>query len=877
MKKILGIIFITVMLLQMASITVFAVNVNSPAPTVNPEFLKPNVIPKFPIVTITPKFQEPTITLEFPRFIINPEFFKPNIVPEFPTVAVTPELPELTENKELPTFSVMPEFPEFVINPEFFEPNINLEFLNFIVTPDFPEPIVVPEFPTVAVTPGINNVNLPKKDSEFSSGEIVVKFKNGVENTEISEINSKYGLSVVSSSNFAGFQRLMIPQGKTVSEMVDIYNKNPNVEYAEPNYIADACMVPNDPYYIYQWNLHGLAEGGISMEPAWNIATGSGVVVAIIDTGIRVGSDLSGTSFVPGYDFVNNDNDPTDDNGHGTHVAGTVAQRTNNNQGAAGVAFNACLMPVKVLDKYGSGYYSDIADGIYFAVDNGADIISMSLGGSSGSQTLKNACEYAYDNGVTVIAAAGNSGQNGVLYPAGYNDYVIAVGATQYDKTKAPYSNYGSSLDVVAPGGNTDLDQNGDGYSDGILQQTFSGNHWGYYYYEGTSMATPHVSGVAALLYSKGVTSPDEIRNVLQSTAVDLGSSGWDMYYGYGLINAYAALQYISGDNPPSVSITQPANGATVAGPVNIQASASDDHQVVKVDFYVDNSYIGTDFSESYSWPWDSTSVGDGSHTITAKATDNASQSSSNTVSVTVDNINDPPVANAGLDKNAYVGNIVSFDGSGSHDTDGTIVSWYWDFGDGANAYGVSVNHAYTTVETYTVTLTVTDNDGATNTDTATVIVKIAPTKVVEFYDSFEVSEWNGLWVEDSQNAWARSTQRATNGSHSAEVDGPATDATLTLAHAIDLSGKSSATLNYSWFIERTWNTGEYIALDVYDGTWHEVSRLRGNVDQENAWNYKTIDLTPYMTNNFKIRFRAKVSHSIDDGNIDNVKIVSVL
>lgn len=869
----------------MASITVFAVNVNFPTPTVNPEFLTPDLFSEFPTVAITPELQEPTITLDFPEFVINPEFFEPNInlenfepniIPEFPTVAVTPELPESTENIDFPTFSVMPEFPEFTINPEFFEPNINLEFLNFIITSDFPEPLVVPEFPTVAVTPEINNVNLPNRDSEFVSGEIVVKFKNGVENTEISKINSKNGLSIVSTSNFAGFQRLKIPQGKTVSEIVDIYKNNPNVEYAEPNYIADACMVPNDQYYINQWNLHGLSEGGISMEPAWDIATGSGVTVAIIDTGIRVGSDLSGTCFVSGYDFVNNDNDPTDDNGHGTHVAGTVAQRTNNNQGVAGVAFNACLMPVKVLDRYGSGSYADIADGIYFAVDHGANIISMSLGGSSYSYALENALAYAYNHGVTCFAAAGNGGKNGLLYPAAYDAYVIAVGATQFDKTRAPYSNYGSSLDVVAPGGNTDLDQNGDGYEDGILQQTFSGNHWGYYFYEGTSMATPHVSGVAALLYSKGVTSPDEIRNVLQSTAVDLGSSGWDMYYGYGLINAYAALQSISGDYPPSVSITQPTDGAIVAGPVNIQASASDDFEVVKVDFYVDNSYIGTDSSEPYSWPWDSTSVGDGSHSITATAIDNASQPSSDTVSITVDNINDPPVANAGLDKNAYVGNIVSFDGSASHDIDGTIVSYHWQFGDGADAYGISVTHAYSAVGSYSVTLTVTDNDGATGTDTSIITVDEEPLKVVEFYDSFEVSEWNGLWVEDSQNAWFRSTQRATNGSHSAEVDGRATDATLTLAHAIDLSGKSSATLNYSWFIERTWITGEYIALDVYDGTWHEVSRLRGNVDQENVWNYKTIDLTPYMTNNFKIRFRAKVSHSIDDGNIDNVKIVSI-
>ena len=361
---------------------------------------------------------------------------------------------------------------------------------------------------------------------EFVSDEIIVKFKGDIQS----------------------FRVLKISEGK-VEEKVKEYQQRGDVIYAEPNYIAYAQMVPNDPYYIYQWHLDNSVYGGIQMEKAWDISSGSGVTVAVIDTGIRKGTDLAKTCFVSGYDFVNNDSDPTDDNGHGTHVAGTVAQSTNNSLGVAGVAFNSCLMPLKVLDKTGAGTYANVALGIRYAADNGAKVINLSLGGSADSTTLKDAISYASGKGVTVVAACGNDNVSNCLYPAAYDDYVIAVGATQYDETKAPYSNYGPSLDLVAPGGNTSLDQNGDGYADGVLQQTFKivGRTitWAYYFFQGTSMATPHISGVAALLIANGnAVTPDEVRAALQETAKDLGTPERDDTYGYGLIDAFAALNW---------------------------------------------------------------------------------------------------------------------------------------------------------------------------------------------------------------------------------------------------------------------------------------------------------------------------------------------
>jgi serine protease len=407
-------------------------------------------------------------------------------------------------------------------------------------------------------------------EEKFVTDEILVKFKPGVGRDKIDQINSKHGASVRYTSPFSGTRRIAIPRGKDVSEMVKRYQAESEVDYAEPNYIAHAVMVPNDPYYEkYQWHLDNDVYGGIGMEDAWDLSTGTDIIVAVLDTGVAYedyqegrkryyqAPDLAGTSFVAGYDFVNNDAHPNDDHAHGTHVTGTLAQTTNNNLGVAGVAFNARIMPVKVLDESGSGYYSWIEDGIYYATDQGAQVISLSLGGDAHSESLENAVKYAYENGVTVIAAAGNDASSTISYPAAYDDSVIAVGATRYDETLAYYSNYGSSLDFVAPGGDLTLDQNGDGYGDGVLQNTFNPNtrrtnDFGYWFFQGTSMATPHVSGVAALLIANGnadadndgTTTPDEVRAVLQETAEDLGDPGWDETFGWGLVNAYAALQW---------------------------------------------------------------------------------------------------------------------------------------------------------------------------------------------------------------------------------------------------------------------------------------------------------------------------------------------
>jgi len=380
----------------------------------------------------------------------------------------------------------------------------------------------------------------------FASQEVIVRFKPLAPQFLREKIIQDRGAKIKEKLLLPHTFVLRVPAGEEI-KIAQLLSQNPLVSYAEPNYLVYAQMVPNDPYYRYQWHLDNSSYGGIQMEEAWDISSGSGVTVAVVDTGIRKGSDLENTCFLQGYDYVENDSDPTDDNGHGTHVAGTLAQSTNNSLGVAGVAFSSCLMPVKVLDSQGSGTYAWVANGIYYAVDHGAKVINLSLGGSFSDNTLKEAVKYAYEKGVTVVAACGNENKSTCLYPASYDDYVIAVGATQYDEKKAPYSNYGPSLDLVAPGGNLNVDQNKDGYGDGILQQTFEIKNgevkWGYYFFQGTSMATPHVSGVAALLISAGkANSPDQVRTILQSTAEDKGTPGKDDIYGWGLVDAASAL-----------------------------------------------------------------------------------------------------------------------------------------------------------------------------------------------------------------------------------------------------------------------------------------------------------------------------------------------
>jgi serine protease len=304
--------------------------------------------------------------------------------------------------------------------------------------------------------------------------------------------------------------------------------------FNQPNYNSE--LAPNDPMYAKQWNFRS-----INIEEAWKRSKGKGITVAVIDTGVSQVEDLKGTKFVKGYDFVNDRENADDDNGHGTHVAGTIAQTTNNGFGVAGIAYEANIMPLKVLSSWGGGTIADIAEAIKFAADNGADVINMSLGGGGESSIMKEAIDYAYKKGVVIIAAAGNSNSNSAGYPARY-PRVIGVSATAPNGTKAFYSNYGAGVDIAAPGGETKGKDGGENPDGGILQNTIAAKTGESIFaaYQGTSMAAPHVAGVAALIKASGVKPPEAVLSVLQQSSRKVKDDGQN-YYGAGHLDAAIA------------------------------------------------------------------------------------------------------------------------------------------------------------------------------------------------------------------------------------------------------------------------------------------------------------------------------------------------
>jgi subtilisin family serine protease len=311
--------------------------------------------------------------------------------------------------------------------------------------------------------------------------------------------------------------------------------------------------IPNDERW---WLQYGPLR--IKGPQAWDISTGnSSVVIAIIDTGVRcTHEDLLGKCLA-GYDFVNGDADADDDHGHGSHVAGIAAATTNNNGiGMAGICWLCKIQPVKVLAQSGFGTWEDVALGILWAADHDADIINMSLGGTSYSQVVQDAVAYAYDSGVIVFAAAGNTGGEGVLYPAKYAQ-VIAIAATDQNDNRAGFSTTGPEVELSAPG-------------IGIESVWWPGNpsNGGYASLSGTSMATPHAAGTGALLLSlRPELTNLEVRETLQLTAVDRGDVGRDNLYGFGLVDAYAALLF-NGEIPTPVPTLVPTRepGTVVCG-----------------------------------------------------------------------------------------------------------------------------------------------------------------------------------------------------------------------------------------------------------------------------------------------------------------------
>lgn len=409
----------------------------------------------------------------------------------------------------------------------------------------------------------------------YVPGQVIVKYRDGTSAAAEQRLEERSGTSAEAVVP-GGARKLHVEDGASVKEAVRELRTDDRVAYAVPNYIAHAStLVPNDPGFYLQWNLSG--PFGIHMPEAWEYARargapgGRGAVVAVLDTGVayerfrrfRRVPDLN--RFVRGYDFVADDRHPNDQNGHGTHVSGTIAQSTNNAVGTAGIAYRAKIMPIRVLDADGAGDTIAISKGIRFAAKRNVNVINLSLEFDASVRAsqipdIVAAIRYARRRGVLIVAAAGNQADNLVAYPARARG-VLAVAGTTIRGCQADYSNSGMDVDLSAPGGGADAANTDNPYDVGVCRPDLPGN---YIFqetftsgartfglppgYEGTSMAAPHVSGVAALVIASGRLGstrppPRLVEEHLERTARDIGVPGFDPRYGHGLVDALKALQ----------------------------------------------------------------------------------------------------------------------------------------------------------------------------------------------------------------------------------------------------------------------------------------------------------------------------------------------
>ncbi|MEM1556709.1 MAG: S8 family serine peptidase [Candidatus Bathyarchaeia archaeon] len=474
----------------------------------------------------------------------------------------------------------------------------------------------------------------------FCSIRLLLRFRPGVPDAVRDAVLASLGLHVVDYIPQIDIfvvsvsERLLFPTRIALLE-------NPLIDFVEVDSAIVLSQVPNDLYYSSQWHLINIDAPG-----AWDISTGSSsVIIAVLDSGVDASHpDLAG-KLLSGWNFYDNNADTSDVYGHGTKVAGVAAAIANNGIGVAGVAWICPILPVRVTDTSGYITYSLLSKGLVYAADRGAKVAVISFQIFSGS-SLSSAAKYFVDKGGVVVAAAGNTGK---YESYSDNPYIISVGATTISNSIVSFSSYGPYVDLVAPGVS--------------IYTTIRGG--GYGAVSGTSFSAPIVAGIAALIFSVNPSlSPVDVERILESTAVDLGEPGYDVYYGWGRVNAYAALKAAlerleNGESsnsgvkdavPPSVKITYPVNGATVSGAIIVSVDASDDSGVSKVELYKDGVLFAVDSDAPYEFYWDTTNESNGVHVLVAKAYDAAG------------NIGESGAVNVNVANNDVISNIVGTD-----------------------------------------------------------------------------------------------------------------------------------------------------------------------------------------------------------------------
>ena len=557
----------------------------------------------------------------------------------------------------------------------------------------------------------------------YIPGRVLARFRTGA---PVASLVAGQG-AAVQGVLISGTRVLSVPVGREQVVAAALAN-NPGVVFAEVDvfYEVDVpcgtgtCLTPTDPSLGYRWDLLNdgsiTDESGVDLAPTGSVdadmdwveafsamggITGSSVI-GIIDTGIRATHEELAGKVVAGYDFFAGDPDPADDNGHGTHVAAMAAGRGDNGTGVPGVAWmpEVQVASAKVCGLLFGFLYgcpsSAIADGILWATDNGADVLNISLGGAEASTEVQSALQYARQNDVLPMCAAGNDA-GAVGYPAAFPE-CVAVSSTDWGDELASYSNFGPQVQLAAPGGDF---EHPSGYSQ--ILSAYNNGDGGYAWLAGTSMASPQVAGLAGLLHALGVTDDDAKLTRMQSTAKDLGTPGLDDQFGAGRINVYQAVADLIGaptNQAPTASFTANCTDLTC----DFTDTSTDDVGSVvgwTWDFGDGNTSIEQNPTHSYALA--------GTYTVLLTATDDEGESGSVSHDFTVPIPNQDPTASFTWSCSGF-----SCDFSDtSVDGDGSVVGWTWDFGDGNASTEQNPSHVYAAVGSYTVTLTATDDDGA--------------------------------------------------------------------------------------------------------------------------------------------------------------------
>ncbi len=465
-------------------------------------------------------------------------------------------------------------------------------------------------------------ISNPSMDSgKWAKGRLLVVPRAGVTAQMLDKVDGVKSRRKLAKLNAHVYE---LPDGVDEVKFMRKLKKDRRFKAVELDRLIEPEQTVTDPALGNSWALPKIAAPA-----AWDIATGDGITIAILDTGVDSAHPDLAANIVPGWNMYDNNADSSDIYGHGTKVAGVAAAAANNGQGSAGVAWNARIMPIRIARPDGLAYISTMAQAIRWAADNGAQVANLSYGGAE-SLTIHNAANYMRSKGGVVVMSAGNSG---ALLDAPPTDALIVASATSSSDTRASWSTYGPLVDVAAPGVSIYTTTRGGGYS----------------YVSGTSFSSPITAATVALMLSANPSlAPKDIDDLLISTAVDLGEPGFDQYYGHGRIDAARAVEAayakISVDDiPPTVSIASPTGGQ-ISGNVPVDVNYADNKGVVRIELYVNGQLVITDTAAPFAFMLDTTQLNDGEHTISAHAFDAVgNQGNSVPVTVTIKNSDTKP------------------------------------------------------------------------------------------------------------------------------------------------------------------------------------------------------------------------------------------